>query len=304
MLALLGTAVLVCSAVPEDLVVERRRFRTALADEPQSAAPPPTPPAGVLELVSYSAPLGQNAAYVTPVRRGPRRPAMVWLGGGFDWSLEASAWTPAPRENDQSARAFREAGLVLLLPSLRGCNANPGKREFFLGEVDDVLAAVKFVATRPDVDPSRVYLGGHSTGGTLVLLAAGSGAPVAAVYAFGPIHDVSAYGGRFALCGPEVTWRSPVTFVSGITVPTWVIEGAEMGNGASFAPLQAAAGEAPVHFVLVPSGNHVSVLAPSSELLGRRLAVRKASEPPVAPTAAELEAALRPPRRRPRTPTQ
>jgi dipeptidyl aminopeptidase/acylaminoacyl peptidase len=299
MLALTTTVLVLCSAAPKELVSERRALHTTISAEPETTARPPTPPAGVLEVVTYRAPLGQNAAYVTPVRKGPRRPAMVWIGGGFDWSIGERAWAPASREDDQSARAFREAGLVLLLPSLRGCNGNPGKREFFLGEVDDVVAAVRFVASRPDVDPARVYLGGHSTGGTLALLAAASGARVAAVYAFGPIDDVSRFGGRFAkISGPELTLRSPIASVGRIEVPTWVIEGKEMGNAAAFEPLKAAAGNAPVHFLLVPAANHVSVLAPSSELLGRRLALRRAEEPPVAPTVTELEAALREPARR------
>ena len=103
------------------------------------------------------------------------------------------AWAPALRENDQSARGFRESGVVLMLPSLRGSNLNPGRNEFFFGEVDDVIAAANWLATRPDVDPNRIYLGGHSTGGTLALLVAESTPRFRAVFAFGPVASVRSH---------------------------------------------------------------------------------------------------------------
>jgi hypothetical protein len=165
------------AAPPPSLVELRKSFQTRLRDTPQTREPASLPPPGVFEKVTYPAPLGGNVACVTPQREGPRRPAMLWIQGGFDWGIGESAWEEASRDNDQSARAFREAGLVLMMPVLRGCNDNPGSREYFL-----------------DVDPERLYLGGHSTGATLALLAAASGAHVRGVFAFGPIHDVSYYG--------------------------------------------------------------------------------------------------------------
>lgn len=56
----------------------------------------------------------------------------------------------------------------MMFPSLRGGNDNPGVKEGFLAEVDDVLAAADFLGKQNYVDPGRIYLGGHSTGGTLV----------------------------------------------------------------------------------------------------------------------------------------
>ena len=61
-----------------------------------------------------------------------------------------------------------------MFPSLRGGNDNPGRREGFFGEVDDILAATDYLARQPHVDPKRIYLGGHSTGGTMVMLVAES----------------------------------------------------------------------------------------------------------------------------------
>jgi dipeptidyl aminopeptidase/acylaminoacyl peptidase len=263
------------AAPPPSLVELRRSFQTRLQDTPETREPAPAPPAGVFEKVTYTAPLGSNVAYVTPVREGPRRPAVLWIQGGFDWGIGESAWEEAPRDNDQSARAFREAGLVLMMPSLRGCNDNPGSREYFLGEVDDILAALEWLARRPDVDPERIYLGGHSTGGTLALLTAASGARVRGVFAFGPIDDVSHYGktgtALDGASGRELWMRNPVSFMDRIRVPTLVIEGAK-GNIPAFAALRRAARDAPVEFHSVPAGTHFNILAPMTELLARKIA--------------------------------
>ncbi|RKH08514.1 peptidase [Corallococcus sp. CA053C] len=277
---------------PPTSVTLRKTFRTALKEAPTQHVSAPTPPADLFEVVRYPAPLGSNAAYITPVREGGKRPAVVWIHGGFNWGLDDFAWAPAPRDNDQSARAFREAGLVLMLPSLRGSDDNPGAREYFLGEVDDVVAAIDFVAQRSDVDPARVYVAGHSTGGTLALMAAVLSPRLKGAYAFGPVEDVSGYGHYVPLLGrvtgPELWMRNPVSFVEHLRVPTQVIEGADRGNTGAFEPLRTAAKSAPLSFLEVPGATHFNVLAPVTELLARKLMDAKAEAPPVRLTDAEV----------------
>ncbi|RKH12271.1 peptidase [Corallococcus praedator] len=274
----------------------RKTFRTQLKDPSAPPVSAPVPPSGVFELVRYPAPLGSNAAYVTPVREGGRRPAMVWLHGGFNWGIGPLAWQPADRDNDQSARAFREAGMVLMLPSLRGANDNPGEHEYFLGEADDVVAAIDFLAQRPDVDPARIYLGGHSTGGTLALIAAAHAPRLKGAYVFGPTHDVSEYGRTGTALdratGPELWMRNPVSFVEALRVSTQVIEGSDHGNTDAIEPLRKAAKGAPLSFLLVPGATHFSVLAPVTELLARRLAAAPAEAPTVVLTDAETREAV------------
>ena len=80
-----------------------------------------------------------------------------------------------------------------MFPSLRGGNDNPGTKEAFLGEVDDILAAADYLGRQESVDSKRIYLGGHSTGGTLVLLVAECTDRFRAVFSFGPVSDVSYY---------------------------------------------------------------------------------------------------------------
>jgi acetyl esterase/lipase len=261
---------------PYPLVDQRAAVRTSVfldVDE----SPAPTPPAGDLELVRYRAPLGENVAYVTPARGGERKPAIVWIGGGFDWGIGEVAWTPGRAADDQSAAVFRRAGIVELYPALRGSNGNPGRNECMLGEVDDILAAARFLRGRPDVDPSRVYLGGHSTGGTLALLTVASTDLFRAVFAWGPVGSVHDYDecDLPSRTDPETIVRSPVRFIGDVTTPTWIIEG-EDGNAGSLRKLDAEKGDAPVTAVLVPALDHFSVLQPASKVVARQILADRA----------------------------
>jgi len=175
------------------LVEARRGFQTRLRPSlsPKQAAPEPPP--GVFRKVRYDAPPGALAAYVTPdPNDGARHPAIIWITGGDCSSIDA-VWQEGPEGNEQTASAYRKAGLVMMFPSLRGGNDNPGAREGFLGEVDDVLAAARYLELQPYVDPRRIYLGGHSTGGTLVLLVAECTDRFRAVFSFGPVNNVATY---------------------------------------------------------------------------------------------------------------
>ena len=260
-------------AVPFPLVEQRARLKTQVF-APTDPAPAPKPPTDVFELVRYRAPLGQNAAYVSVTKKQARGPAIVWIAGGMDWGIGDSAWAPAPRSNDQSARAFREQGIVLMLPALRGSSGNPGKNECFLGEVDDVLAAAEYLASRPDVDPQRIYLGGHSTGATMALLVAASSARFRAVFAFGPVADPRHYGEGGCLpaniSDDELAPRVPLLSVGDIRTPTLIIEGAD-GNGDSIDLLRSRLRGAPVKIHILPGGDHFNVLAPGTEMLARQM---------------------------------
>jgi acetyl esterase/lipase len=261
---------------PLPLAERRRNFEThVFADTDHT--PAKQPPAGVLSKVTYAAPLGANVAYVTPARSGKKRPAVIWIGGGLDWSIGEWAWNKAPRDNDRSARAFREAGLTLMLPALRGSNENPGKNECFLGEVDDVIAAADYLAARQDVDPARIYLAGHATGGTLALLTAATTERFRAVFAFGPVSDARQYGtpaGGGCLpadaSADELALRAPVGFVGTIRTPTFVFEGGVGGNADAFDQLRDPASRN-VHFTVVSGLDDSGVLAPGTEAIARAI---------------------------------
>ena len=264
------------SSPPASLAEARKGFRTRLIRQVSEHDPAPQPPAELFRLVRYESPAGPLAAYVSPPPAdGAKHPAILWIVGGFDNGIGSSSWEPAPAENDQSASAFREAGLVMMFPSLRGGNDNPGVKEGFFGEVDDVLAAAEFLAKQEGVDPARIYLGGHSTGGTLALLAAESTDRFRATFSFGPADDVAGYGPEdlpFDLSDRrEVELRAPVRWLAGLRTPTFVFEGAD-GNVPSLRAIAAAAGGNPlVHGFTVPGKTHFSVIRPLTRLIAEKI---------------------------------
>src|SRR5262245_60552827 len=88
------------------LAEARRGFKTTILRPrgPKEAVDPP--PTGVFDVVRYDSPAGKLAAYLTPPPKdGKKRPAIVWLFGGFSNGIGDTAWDPAPPSNDQSARA-------------------------------------------------------------------------------------------------------------------------------------------------------------------------------------------------------
>lgn len=255
------------------LATLRRSVDTVVQGE-RDLEPAPDPPPEVFSKVDYEGPLGNNVAYVTPEKPGARRPAIVWIPGGLSWGIGSWLWEPSPRANDQTAAAFREAGVVLMLPALRGANGNPGHPECFGGEVDDVIAAADYLAERPDIDPDRIYLGGHSTGGTMALLVAESTDRFRAVFAFGPVTHPMTYGPGICLDpglpDEELQLRSAGFFLSEIVTPTFIIEGSD-GNAAVLPMFESLKGEAPVAVLEVPGADHFDVLAPVSALIAERI---------------------------------
>ena len=254
---------------------ERAGFQTKIPPVAVNREVPEPPGTARLELVKYQAPLGENWAYVTPVEAGADKAAVVYVHGGFDWSL-GDVWSQQDVDNDQSGQAFQREDLVVMYPSLRGSHDNQGRNECFLGEVDDLVAAGEYLAARADVDSSRVYLAGHSTGATLAMLVAARASPFWALVAFGPLDSPVYEGG----CLPdnvddlELRIRSPIEYVDGVQVTTWVVEGAELGNADAAEALQQYAANAPVRFVLVPGLDHFSVLAPGTSIVAEAFARR------------------------------
>ncbi|NHZ91620.1 prolyl oligopeptidase family serine peptidase [Massilia sp. CCM 8733] len=252
----------------------RKGFRTTPIRKQREQEPFPTPPANIFKLVRYDAAPGKLGAYLTPdPKDGKKHPAIVWMTGG-DSNTIGDVWSPNPADNDQSASAFRKAGIVMMFPSLRGGNDNPGEHEGFLGEVDDVLAAAAYLAKQPYVDPDRIYLGGHSTGGTLALLTAETSARFRAVFAFGPVGEIDGYGGRFTSFNPanprEAALRSPARWLGSVRSPVFVIEGAG-GNIDSLLAMRSATSNPHIRFVAVKGADHFNVLAPANRVIAQKI---------------------------------
>ena len=291
---LLATLVLCCDAVTglaspqsqtpanaqrETLVEARAKFSTKIIKSDQSRHAPDTPPKSEFDLIHYQSPVGALAAYLTPdPLNGKKNPAIIWITGG-DHNSIGDVWSVRARSNDQSASSFRKSGVVMMFPSQRGGNDNLGKREGFYGEVDDILAATDHLAKLPYVDPNQIYLGGHSTGGTLAMLVGACSDRYRAIFALGPVATANQYGGRFVFCDPnndrEMRLRSPRYWMHCVNCPMYVLEG-ETGNWNGAVEVLAAENRNPkIKFFKVAGHGHFSVIAPVVEKLAQQVASGK-----------------------------
>jgi len=182
---------------------------------------------------------------------GRRHPAIVWAHAGFK-GIDRAEW--------KKSAPFRNRGFIAFAPTYRGEHANHGNFEMYFGEVDDLLAAVDYVARLPFVDASHIYLIGHEEGGTLALLAAATGTEkVRTVFAIGGPVDL-----RGKRTGPgdtpfpfpldderEILLRSPQAFAAAIRCPTfcYCAEGSIDAAEARDMAEAARKGGAPVQFV-------------------------------------------------------
>jgi dipeptidyl aminopeptidase/acylaminoacyl peptidase len=153
---------------------------------------------------------------MTPVQPGGRKPAVVFLHGGF--AFGARDWT--------MAGPYQQAGFVVLMPRLRGENGQPGDFTLFYDEVDDVLAAAEYLALQPHVDPARLYVAGHSAGGTLTLLAAQASRRFRAAASFSGSPDQNLFARtnpEYLVFDPnnrrEFILRSPLAFAASFKCP-------------------------------------------------------------------------------------
>ena len=96
-----------------------------------------------------------------------RRPAMLVLHG-FGSNKGGGASLAA-------ARLITGLGYVTLRFDMRGCGDSEGERGrvICLEQVDDTRSALAFLATRPEVDPARIGVMGHSFGAAVAVYAAG-----------------------------------------------------------------------------------------------------------------------------------
>jgi alpha/beta superfamily hydrolase len=280
----------------QTLTEARRGHTTKIVKKVNDPGAPETPPATLFSFVKYPAPLGNHLAYISkPVPAPGKKPAIIWLVGGFSNGIGDNAWMPGPAENDQSASVFWKSGIITMYPALRGGTGSPGYQENFFGEVDDVLAAVAFLARQPDVDPQRIYLGGHSTGGTLSLLVAETGIRFRGVFSFGPVGAVQDYGDDVIVYdktnAKESDLRAPILRMNAIAAPTFVIEGAR-GNRGSLEELSRAQHPPTVKFFTVGGADHFSVLRPISALIAKKILADTGANSNIDITDAEIKSSM------------
>ena len=137
------------------------------------------PPAGAKEVIYDSGGLLLKAWLSDKPADDNKHPAVVFAHGGF--SFGGSGW--------EDGQEFINQGFVLMTPMLRGENGNPGNFEYFYGEVDDLVAAADYLANVTYVDSKRIFLCGHSIGGTLSILSSMMPSKYRAISSFGGMPD-------------------------------------------------------------------------------------------------------------------
>lgn len=108
------------------------------------------------------------------LKAGERRPAIIMMHGFGANKSGGPEWV---------CSQFESWGYVALRFDYRGCGESEGERGRVipLEEVADARNAVTYMASRPEVDPSRIALAGSSLGAGVAVYAAGVDSRVAAV---------------------------------------------------------------------------------------------------------------------------
>lgn len=183
-----------------------------------------TPPRGA-EVIHYESDGRKLLAWVMKPDIKGKRPAVLFAHGGD--SLGAA--------DANSILPFLNTGSLVMLPSWRGENGNPGNYELCYGEVEDAKNAVEYLKSRPDVDPSLIFAAGHSIGGTVVMLLAESSDSIKKAAACGGLPSMETLfggypGAPYKDTRKEKNLRSPREHIEDLKCPLLLLYGDE-GRG-------------------------------------------------------------------------
>jgi dipeptidyl aminopeptidase/acylaminoacyl peptidase len=243
----------------EDYALARARFRTHLTRIGPSPDPaePLDPPPGA-ERIVYNSDGRMLTAWLS-LPAGKPAPGVVYLHGGN--VLGSGHW--------DLTLAYRQAGYAVIMPALRGENGQDGAFSGFYDENADVLAAAEHLASRPGVDRSRMFVAGHSIGGTQTLLAAMSTTLWRGATAFSGAANAWRFFARFPemICFDasrprEFEMRSALSFASSFKCPVRLFYGSEekrLGSPAELTASRASDAGLDVRAAAIP-GDHFSAL--------------------------------------------
>jgi dienelactone hydrolase len=112
-------------------------------------------------------------------------------------------------------------------------------------------------------------------GATLAMLVAETNPHFRASFVFGPVTGVDGYGDdflSFPLTDPtEIKLRAPGEWMDSIKSPLFAFEGDHHGNTDELQRFQAASKNPLAHFHIIPRADHFSTLAPTTELIARKI---------------------------------
>ena len=211
-----------------DYAMARAGFQTRLlryGPSPQTQIMPRLPK-GAAEVTFKSGNLSLVAWSAKPESAPDRSPVVIFLHGGFAFGAD----------DFEMAMPYRDAGFIIFTPILRGEDGQAGNFSMFYDEVDDVIALVEHVRKLPNVDPDRVYLAGHSIGGTTAMLAAMASPHFRAVASLSGSADQMLWikAGGYSRLAPfdlndprEFIMRSPLSYATSFKAPTRLYHGSE-----------------------------------------------------------------------------
>ena len=272
-------------------------FTTTLTKKRNDNSAIPAPPEELFDLVHYPSKVGDLAAYISSdPQDGQKHPIIIWIVGGWGNRIDDFPWVYPNWDNDQTGSAFWQAGLLAMYPSFRGGNGNPGHFEALFGEVDDVISAYEYAASLPYVDPERIYLGGHSTGGTRALLASEYADKFRAVFCFGAVDEIKYHNNsQFTFDTKnenEHIMRSPIYWLDNIKTPTFLVEGSE-GNSENLKRMLLASQNENIHGFIIEGADHFTVLAPLTRLFAQKILADTDEEFNISVTQEELDEAMK-----------
>lgn len=174
-----------------------------------------------VKVVEYESGDKKLMAWLVLPDREPPYPAVIFAHDGFALS----------RADYTNAVPFVSHGFAVLIPSWRGENSNPGDFEMCYGEVDDLVAAIDYMASRKKIDKGSIFAAGQGVGATTVMLAAELSPHLRKAAACGGRPDMFEAGEAYEHApfdqrnAEERLMRSPQQFVDDLKCPMLLLYG-------------------------------------------------------------------------------
>ncbi|MBX3150716.1 acetylxylan esterase [Candidatus Obscuribacterales bacterium] len=248
---------------PKTFEETRKDFETNLSKRAEAPQEFDNTAPDQVKVVYYESGNKKLMAWLVLPDREPPFPAVVFAHDGFALS----------RADYTNAVPFVSHGFAVLIPSWRGENGNPGDFEMCYGEVDDLVAAIDYMATRKKIDKGSIFAAGHGVGATTVMLAAELSPHLRKAAGCGGRPDMFEAGEAYEHApfdqrdAEERLMRSPQQFVDDLKCPMLLLYGGKDAGHKFFLEqankMSKDSKKFPVLVEELPGVNHQTSLAPA-----------------------------------------